>query len=444
MHFFKLDEGFFFEVVSMRNTLNRLCLPVALIVVLPALTAFAHTNISQQQARDMMDANDALIVIDVREPYEYCDSRGHIPEALNYPWSSNVLRNRYSELPQHAEILVICKSGGRSNSASNFLDSKGFTKVFDVMGGMNSWTGDVIRCMDTDLDGVNDDLDNCPNTPNPDQADTDGDGIGDCCDDGPPVVTYTHFDVLPLQAQILMNTCPDLVVIDVREESEYCDENGHIPGVWNLPWFGGDLEARVDELPMDAPILVLCKAGGRSNMAAEFLDGQGFPLVFDMLGGMGAWQGDTVACVDIDQDLVYDHRDNCPCDTNPDQADADGDGDGDACDGAVALHMDITIQDANDLMDSDLPITIVDVREVSEYCEAQGHIPGALNYPWFGGDLEARFDELPRDGILVVICRSGGRSNMASEFLDEQGFHHVFDVLGGMNAWPWETVGCSD
>lgn len=40
--------------------------------------------------------------------------------------------------------------------------------------------------VDTDADGIPDDVDNCPDTPNPDQADSDGDGIGDACDTTDP------------------------------------------------------------------------------------------------------------------------------------------------------------------------------------------------------------------------------------------------------------------
>jgi 3-mercaptopyruvate sulfurtransferase SseA len=52
---------------------------------------FGHTEISPQDANDLIDTNDQLIIVDVREESEYCDSRGHIPGALNYPWTSDVL-----------------------------------------------------------------------------------------------------------------------------------------------------------------------------------------------------------------------------------------------------------------------------------------------------------------------------------------------------------------
>jgi rhodanese-related sulfurtransferase len=156
-----------------------------LVFFLLPVFAWGHINVSPEQAKAMIDTNDELIVIDVREPGEYCGFNGHIPGALNYPWNSGVLQARYTELPVDAEILVVCGSGGRSNSAANFLDSQGYLHVYDMSGGMSAWTYDRVGCVDTDLDGINNDLDNCPAVLNSGQEDGDGDTIGNVCDNCP-------------------------------------------------------------------------------------------------------------------------------------------------------------------------------------------------------------------------------------------------------------------
>jgi hypothetical protein len=56
------------------------------------------------------------------------------------------LQSRYAELPMNEPVLVVCQSGGRSNVAANFLDFKGFTEVYDMMGGMSAWTGQTVTC----------------------------------------------------------------------------------------------------------------------------------------------------------------------------------------------------------------------------------------------------------------------------------------------------------
>ncbi|MHC4628046.1 MAG: rhodanese-like domain-containing protein, partial [Planctomycetota bacterium] len=105
-------------------------------------------------------------------------------------------------------------------------------------------------------------------------------------------------------------------------------------------------------------------------------------------------------------------------------------------------HTDVTVAEARDLIASTSDLTVVDVREQYEYCDVRGHIPGALNYPWSSGVLRSRYEELPADGPVLVVCRSGGRSNAAASFLDSMGFSEVYDMLRGMNAWQWETAPC--
>ncbi len=105
-------------------------------------------------------------------------------------------------------------------------------------------------------------------------------------------------------------------------------------------------------------------------------------------------------------------------------------------------HTDITPEQARNLIDTTTNLTVVDVREPSEYCGAMGHIPGALSYPWNSGVLEARYEELSTDGPVLAVCAGGGRSNRAANFLDLKDFSTVYDMKGGMSAWQWETAPC--
>ncbi|WP_373500680.1 DUF4214 domain-containing protein [Desulfococcus sp.] len=104
-----------------------------------------YNKISAQEAKNMIDTRDDLIVVDVREQSEYCESGGHIPCAVNYPWDTGVLEAKYGNLPQEADILVVCDTGDRSAVAAEFLLSKGFTSVYD-MGGLNVWQGETATC----------------------------------------------------------------------------------------------------------------------------------------------------------------------------------------------------------------------------------------------------------------------------------------------------------
>ena len=74
---------------------------------------------------------------------------------------------------------------------------------------------------------------------------------------------------------------------------------------------------------------------------------------------------------------------------------------------------------------------LVDVRTPGEF--AAGHLPGAVNIPV--QELDARLAELhPKDGAIVLYCRSGRRSSSAARTLQSAGFMDVHD-LGAMSSW---------
>ncbi|MHC4330070.1 MAG: rhodanese-like domain-containing protein, partial [Planctomycetota bacterium] len=102
--------------MTMNPRIVLLLAGILLIVSNPC--ALAHTDVTAEQARELIDSTPDLTVVDVRERYEYCDAKGHIPGALNYPLSSGVLQARYEELPTDGPVLVVCRSGGRSNAAA--------------------------------------------------------------------------------------------------------------------------------------------------------------------------------------------------------------------------------------------------------------------------------------------------------------------------------------
>lgn len=74
---------------------------------------------------------------------------------------------------------------------------------------------------------------------------------------------------------------------------------------------------------------------------------------------------------------------------------------------------------------------IVDVREPAEWAESR--IPGAVLIPL--AELAYRVKELPRDRPVIMQCRSGNRSRVATEFLLGHGFPNVRNLVGGIVAW---------
>lgn len=79
-------------------------------------------------------------------------------------------------------------------------------------------------------------------------------------------------------------------------------------------------------------------------------------------------------------------------------------------------------------------MNIIDVRETEEV--AEGKIPGAVNIPL--GLIEFRKQELDRSKEYVMVCRSGGRSGRAAQYLESQGYR-VVNMTGSMLEWEGTT-----
>jgi len=78
-------------------------------------------------------------------------------------------------------------------------------------------------------------------------------------------------------------------------------------------------------------------------------------------------------------------------------------------------------------------LAVLDVRTQGEYDNE--HLEKAVLIPQV--ELEARIDEFVshKDHEIIVYCKSGGRSQSASEFLEEHGFAKVYNMLGGIQEW---------
>jgi rhodanese-related sulfurtransferase len=78
---------------------------------------------------------------------------------------------------------------------------------------------------------------------------------------------------------------PDLFVLDVREFDEW--QAGHVAGSLHIPLM--TLPQRLDEVPPDRDLLVVCKVGARSAQATVFLQAQGF-VAANLANGLVAWE----------------------------------------------------------------------------------------------------------------------------------------------------------
>ena len=77
----------------------------------------------------------------------------------------------------------------------------------------------------------------------------------------------------------------DVVLLDVREHDELAI--AAVASALHIPM--REVPARIGELDATKPLVVMCHSGGRSRRVAEFLQGNGFPNVFNLKGGIDAW-----------------------------------------------------------------------------------------------------------------------------------------------------------
>ena len=101
----------------------------------------SYTQISQDEAKQMMQQDDGHVIVDVRRPDEF--AAGHIPGAICIP-NETIGSDQPEELPDLAQvILVYCRSGNRSKHAAQKLFDMGYTNVYEF-GGIIDWTGEVV------------------------------------------------------------------------------------------------------------------------------------------------------------------------------------------------------------------------------------------------------------------------------------------------------------
>ena len=91
----------------------------------------------------------------------------------------------------------------------------------------------------------------------------------------------------------------------------------------------------------------------------------------------------------------------------------------------------VTVHDLKKMFDSKEAIRILDVRRENEWME--GHIEGSTQI--YLGHVPEQVDQFPHDLPIVVVCKTGNRSSFGVSVLLRAGFDHVYNCLGGIEAW---------
>lgn len=101
----------------------------------------SYTQISMDEAIQMMETEENYIILDVRTKEEFDEK--HIPGAINI--ANEVIHQDQSEaLPDKDQlILIYCRSGNRSKQAAEKLVQQGYNNIYEF-GGINDWPGETV------------------------------------------------------------------------------------------------------------------------------------------------------------------------------------------------------------------------------------------------------------------------------------------------------------
>jgi adenylyltransferase/sulfurtransferase len=93
---------------------------------------------SVHELKRRLDAGEDLFILDVREPYEY-----QIANIGGTLIPQNEVPQRVAEIGRNREIVVQCRSGGRSQRIAEFLAQQGYGNVKNLAGGILAWADEI-------------------------------------------------------------------------------------------------------------------------------------------------------------------------------------------------------------------------------------------------------------------------------------------------------------
>ena len=195
-------------------------------------------------------------------------------------------------------------------------------------------------------------------------------------------------EITPPEVKRKLDAGEDIFILDVRQPEEYAE--GYVPTAYLIPL--GEVGQRLDEIPRDKTVIVVCRSGGRSAKASQQLNDNGFGDVYNMTGGTLDWQ-------------------------------------------AMPAYLSIKAEDLRDQL-AELDAFILDVRAPKEY--KTYHIQGAVSIPI--DQLSDRRGEIPQGKGVIVVGTDDAQGTQVAEMLIEFGYLDVKSLEGGVLAWKHSTM----
>lgn len=364
---------------------------------------FDHTiynTVYLTEAFRMMDSLKQFILLDVRTPGEFYDTSrataldiGRIKGAENIP--VDIVPGQLANLKKHLHepIFIYCSHSQRSRRVSKLLAENGFTKVYNINGGMT-----LLNEMD---------------------------------DAGFPyknkvlVTNLTYKNLANTDAFHLIQNTPGLVIIDIRSEKEFASKDslqknniGHLKNAINIPQEGFAEKLNSYHFPKNSPVLLYDLEGYNSMDVIDILRSRGYTTNYNLFEGL--------------EGFIADHRLKKE---EINQVFADGPSfqmlDPKGC-------MDLIFQKPN--------LVILDTRTLEEFNNTAnpaylniGHIRGAIHVSTLDS-LEIILREKDRSTPFLVYGRGSDFAFMVCHELIKNGYNNVNLLSQGLYHFVWSTA----
>jgi rhodanese-related sulfurtransferase len=352
--------------------------------------------IGAQALKRLMDSDTLYAVLDVRDWGEF--TLAQIPGANSLPRGHLEKYIAVLVPTKDVKVVLYCDDGQRSARAAATLESLGYSDVAILDGGLHAWkTAAYETIHGWSLRGKE---------------------YGERLQVEEDIPEMTAEE---LHARLARGE--KLYILDTRTEPEFL--TSHLPGAYSTP--GGQLAVTVTDIARerDAPIVTNCAGRTRSLLGAHLLRRMGFPRVYALKGGTGAWRiagygaelqsgpgaapppvsaaGQT-ACVRFAERVAAE--DNIPF---------------------------MSPRELKTRQEQSEPCYLLDVRQLDEY--RAGHVPGARFCPGTQTALLVECFVGVQNATIVTMCDGLARGVLAASLLRDMGYPRVSVLNGGTTKW---------
>lgn len=354
------------------------------------------TTINAQELKAIMTSDALFAVLDVRDWGEF---------TLEQIFDTNPLPRGHLEKyisvlapTTDVHVVLLCDTGQRSARAAATLESLGYTNVSVLEEGLQSWkTAGYETIHGWSLRGK---------------------AYGERLQ-----VEEEIADLTADELHTRLARGEKLYILDTRTEPEFL--NAHLPGAYSTP--GGQLALAVNDIVQDpsVPIVTNCAGRTRSLLGAHVLRRMGFPQVYALKGGTGAWR-----IAGYGNELQSGAGASVPSISAAAQT---------ACTRfaeRIAAEDKLTFIAPRELkgwQEKGQLHYLLDARQLDEY--RAGHIPGSHFCPGTQTALLVESLVGVRNAAIVTTCDQRARGILAASLLQDMGYPHVYVLDGGTTAW---------